>query len=402
MATRSASVPRTGARAKKRARSRATVDNGGAMYITIVTCALVLLGLVMVLSASFVYQLTNRQSPFLYVNRQLMWVGIGLVSFFIFSRLDYKKLKGSGYVLLPMVGALLIAVLVPGVGQSVGGSARWLGVGPITFQPSEVAKLALILFAADVFSRKREVRLDNLAHTVLPMVPVMAGLAGLIMMQPDLGTTMLIGMIGLGMLIIAGSPMRFVVPIAGLGMTAATFAALIEPERRSRIMTFLDPWASPLGDGYQTIQGLIALGSGGWFGVGLGASRQKWSYVPNAHTDYIFAILGEEMGLIGSFVVLGMFVALAYLGLRTARLARDRFGMLLAAGITMWITIQALVNIGAVTASLPITGVPLPLVSFGGSSLVLTMIGMGILTSIARQGRATVRGSRTGKERAGR
>ena len=148
------------------------------------------------------------------------------------------------------------------------------------------------------------------------MVPVLACLTGLIMMQPDLGTTMIVGTIGLGMLVVAGAPMRFIAPIAGAGMAAATFAALIEPERRSRVLAFLDPWANPLGDGYQTIQGLIALGSGGWFGVGLGASRQKWSYMPNAHTDYIFAILGEEMGLIGSFVVLGLFVALAYLGLR--------------------------------------------------------------------------------------
>ena len=392
MVTRSASVPRTGARARKRsaARSSAAVDSGST-YITIVTFALVLLGLVMVLSASFVSQLTNSGSPFLYVQRQLMWVGIGLASFFVFSRLDYKKLKGAGYVLIVMVGALLVAVLVPGVGQSAGGSARWLGVGSLSFQPSEVAKLALILFAADVFSRKQETRLDELSHTLLPMVPVLGCLASLIMLQPDLGTTMIIGTIGLGMLVVAGSPMRFIAPIAGVGMAAATVAALIEPERRSRVLTFLDPWAQPLGDGYQTIQGLIALGSGGWFGVGLGASRQKWSYVPNAHTDYIFAILGEEMGLIGSFVVLGLFVALAYLGLRSARLARDRFGMLLASGITIWISVQALVNIGAVTASLPITGVPLPLVSFGGSSLVLTLAGMGILTNIARQGRGAVR-----------
>lgn len=391
MVTRSASVGRTGARAKKRAaaRSRAAIDSGST-YITIVTCALVLLGLVMVLSASFVHQLTNSGSPFLYVQRQLMWVGIGLVSFFVFSRLDYRRLKGAGYVLLLIVGALLVAVLIPGVGQSAGGSARWLGFGSMSFQPSEVAKLALILFAADVFSRKQEARLDTLPHTLLPMIPVLACLTGLIMMQPDLGTTMIVGTIGVGMLVVAGAPMRYIAPITGIGLAAATVAALIEPERRSRVLTFLDPWANPLGDGYQTIQGLIALGSGGWFGVGLGASRQKWSYVPNAHTDYIFAILGEEMGLIGSFVVLGLFVALAYLGLRSARLAHDRFGMLVASGITIWITMQALVNIGAVTASLPITGVPLPLVSFGGSSLVLTMAGMGILTNIARHGRGTV------------
>ena len=392
MATRSASVARSGPRAKQRttARSRAAMNNGSTL-ITIITCALVLLGLMMILSAT----LNNYRSPFLFFTRQLLWVGLGVASFFVFSRLDYKRLKGFSYGLILIVIALLVAVLIPGVGISAGGSARWLGVGPFSFQPSELAKLVLVLFAADVFSRKRERTLDDLPHTLLPMVPAMVMLTGLVLVQPDLGTTMLIGTIGLGMLLVAGSPMRFIAPLAGVGLSVATIAALIEPERRSRILSFLDPWKDSLGDGYQTIQGLIALGSGGWFGVGLGASRQKWDYVPNSHTDYIFAILGEEMGLLGTFVVLGMFVALAYLGLRTARQAPDRFGMLVAAGVTIWISVQALVNIGAVTAILPITGVPLPLVSFGGSSLVITLIGMGILTNIARQGRTIVPGKRT-------
>lgn len=392
MATRSASVARSGPRAKQRttARSRAAMNNGSTL-ITIITCALVLLGLMMILSAT----LNNYRSPFFFFTRQLLWVGLGVASFFVFSRLDYKRLKGFSYGLILIVIALLVAVLIPGVGISAGGSARWLGVGPFSFQPSELAKLVLVLFAADVFSRKRERTLDDLPHTLLPMLPAMVMLTGLVLVQPDLGTTMLIGTIGLGMLLVAGSPMRFIAPLAGVGLSVATIAALIEPERRSRILSFLDPWKDSLGDGYQTIQGLIALGSGGWFGVGLGASRQKWDYVPNSHTDYIFAILGEEMGLLGTFVVLGMFVALAYLGLRTARQAPDRFGMLVAAGVTIWISVQALVNIGAVTAMLPITGVPLPLVSFGGSSLVITLIGMGILTNIARQGRTIGPGKRT-------
>ena len=392
MATRSASVARSGPRAKQRttARSRAAMNNGSTL-ITIITCALVLVGLMMILSAT----LNNYRSPFFFFTRQLLWVGLGVASFFVFSRLDYKRLKGFSYGLILIVIALLVAVLIPGVGISAGGSARWLGVGPFSFQPSELAKLVLVLFAADVFSRKRERTLDDLPHTLLPMMPAMVMLTGLVLVQPDLGTTMLIGTIGLGMLLVAGSPMRFIAPLAGIGFSVATIAALIEPERRSRILSFLDPWKDSLGDGYQTIQGLIALGSGGWFGVGLGASRQKWDYVPNSHTDYIFAILGEEMGLLGTFVVLGMFVALAYLGLRTARQAPDRFGMLVAAGVTIWISVQALVNIGAVTAMLPITGVPLPLVSFGGSSLVITLIGMGILTNIARQGRTIVPGKKT-------
>ena len=403
MATRSATIAGSGRRARAAggARSQARFDNVGAL-ITVITAALVLLGLMMILSASFVSSFTNYGSSFLFFKRQLLWAAFGLISFFVFSRLDYRRLKGTGYLLIVAVIALLGAVLVPGVGVSMGGSARWLGVGPLNFQPSELAKLALILFGADVFSRKQERTLDDLSHTLLPMVPVLGLVAALVMMQPDLGSTILIGSIGLGMLLVAGAPMRFIVPLAGLGAAGATVVALIEPERRSRVLSFIDPWKDALGDGYQTIQGLIALASGGWFGVGLGASRQKWNYVPNAHTDYIFAILGEEMGLLGTFVVLGMFVALGYLGLRTARQARDRFGMLLAAGITLWITVQAIVNIGVVTASLPMTGVPLPLVSFGGSSLVLTLVGMGILTNIARQGKGmkTAGGRRSRRRKA--
>ena len=388
MATRSASISGARARARRQAaaRARARVDNVGTL-ITLITGALVLLGLMMILSASFVSSFTTYGSSFLFFNRQLLWVVIGLVSFVVFSRVDYRKLKGVGYVLIVVVTALLFAVLVPGLGTTVGGSARWLGIGPLSFQPSELAKLALILFAADVFARKQERSLDDLSHSLLPLLPVLALVGGLVLLQPDLGSAILIGAIGLGMLLVAGAPMRFVAPLAGLGLGVAMVAAIIDPERRSRILSFMDPWKDSLGDGYQTIQGLIALGSGGWFGVGLGASRQKWNYVPNAHTDYIFAILGEEVGLVGTFVVLGMFVALAYLGLRTARQARDRFGMLLAAGITVWITVQAIVNIGVVTASLPMTGVPLPLVSFGGSSLVVTLAAMGILTNIARRGK---------------
>jgi cell division protein FtsW len=224
------------------------------------------------------------------------------------------------------------------------------------------------------------------------MVPGLGALALLVMLQPDLGTTLLLGAIGLGMLFIAGAPLRYITPLGVLGVGLAVASSLTADYRRARVFAFLDPWADPLNTGYQTIQSLIALGSGGWFGVGLGASRQKWSYIPNAHTDFIFAILGEEMGLFGTLVVIGMFAFLAYLGFRAARRAPDRFGMLVASGITIWITAQAMVNIGAVTSLLPITGVPLPLVSFGGSSLVILLAACGILTNIARQGEA--RGSK--------
>lgn len=388
MASRSQALPAAGAgKAQPDTRTSAKRRDQPAGLMMVSTGALVLLGLIMILSASSVSSFATYGSSFLFFNKQLLWAGIGLAGFVFFSRFDYRKLRGKGYVLLPAVGVLLVAVLIPGIGIAAGGSARWIGAGSLAFQPSELAKLALVLFLADVFSRKKEKTLQDIRHTLLPFAPVVGILALLVMMQPDMGTTLLLGSIAVGMLFIAGAPLRFIVPIAAAGLGAASAAALSADYRRERVLAFMDPWADPLNTGYHTIQSLIALGSGGWFGVGLGASRQKWSYIPNAHTDFIYAILGEEMGLLGTLTVLGLFAFIVYLGIRTARGARDRFGMFVAAGITIWIGVQAMVNMGAVTATMPITGVPLPLVSFGGSSLVVSLVAMGILTNIAKQGR---------------
>jgi cell division protein FtsW len=358
------------------------------LLLPVTAGALVVTGLVMILSASSVLAYARYGSSFLYFQKQFLWAIIGVVGFLFFSRFDYRRLKGFGYVGYGAVVLLLIAVLIPNVGITAGGSSRWIGVGSFAIQPSEFAKLALVLFAADVFSRRSEKSFGDLARSALPMVPALGVLALLVMLQPDLGTTLLLGSIGFGMLFVAGAPLRHLVPMGLAASGLAIGAGLASPYRRERLLAFMDPWKDPLETGYHTIQSLIALGSGGWFGVGLGASRQKWMYVPNAHTDFIYAILGEEMGLLGTFVVLGMFAFLTYLGVRIARSAPDRFGMLIASGITIWIGTQALVNMGAVTASLPITGVPLPLVSFGGSSLVVSLVAMGILTNIARAGKA--------------
>ena len=403
MATRSGTLParsKAAARASvdattTRAKARTAVRRGEpAALLTVSVGSLVLLGLIMILSASSVSSFATYGSSFLIFNKQLLWAAIGLAGFVFFSRYDYRKLKNKGYLLLPLSGVLLLAVLIPGVGIVAGGSARWLGAGPLAFQPSELAKLALVLFLADVFSRKGEATLQDLSHTLLPFAPVLGGLTLLVMMQPDMGTTLLLGSIGLGMLFVAGAPARYLLPMGLLGAGGATLAALSADYRRERVLAFMDPWADPLNTGYHTIQSMIALGSGGWFGLGLGASRQKWSYIPNSHTDFIFAILGEEMGLLGTVTVLGLFAFIAYLGVRVARCSRDRYGMLIASGITIWIAVQALVNIGAVTATMPITGVPLPLVSFGGSSLVVSLIAMGILTNIAVQGKKRTKTAR--------
>ncbi|HEX2293862.1 MAG TPA: putative peptidoglycan glycosyltransferase FtsW, partial [Actinomycetota bacterium] len=324
MATRSGTIssrvsPRRSAsgaaRRSSTARNHAAVrpvawsDPAGLLMTT--TAVLVLVGLVMILSASL---WNSEASPFLYFNKQALWAALGLAGFFVFSRYDYKRLKGLGFKLLPLVILLLLVVLVPGIGTNVGGSSRWFRLGPLSFQPSEAAKLALILFAADVFSRKKEAKFKDFAHAALPMIPVLGLLAALVMLQPDLGTTSLLGFIGFGMLFVAGARVRHLLPFGLAGGGLALGAALFEPYRRARILAFLNPWADPLNTGYHTIQSLIALGSGGWFGVGLGASRQKWTYVPNAHTDFIIAILGEEMGLLGTLVIVGLFAFLAYLG----------------------------------------------------------------------------------------
>ena len=388
MATRTRALPAAATRARRKVVPAQLTPGHPAVLLMVCTGVLLLLGLIMILSASSVHSFAEYGSSFLFFNRQLLWSAIGIVGFIAFARMDYHRLKGSGYVLFVLVTLLLMAVLIPGVGSEVGGSSRWISAGPLSFQPSELAKLALVLFAADVFSRKNERNLGMLSHTLVPMLPALGMLALLIMMQPDLGTTMLLGFIGFGMLFIAGAPMLYLLPMAFGGAGLAILGAMAEPYRRARLLSFLHPWKDPLNTGYQTIQSLIAMGSGSWLGVGLGASRQKWSYVPNAHTDFIFAILGEEMGLIGTLAVLGLFAFLAYLGIRSAKRAPDRFGMLLASGVTIWITVQALVNMGAVTGALPITGVPLPLVSFGGTSLVLSLVAMGILTNVARQGKA--------------
>ncbi|HEX2236167.1 MAG TPA: putative lipid II flippase FtsW [Actinomycetota bacterium] len=359
------------------------------MLIGLTAGALVLLGLMMILSASSVSSFANYGSSFTFFQKQLAWAVVGILSYVVLARVDYRKLRGSGYPALTIAVGLLCAVLVPGVGVVVGGSARWIGLGPLSFQPSEIAKRALVVFAADVFARKREQSLHVPGHAAIPLLPVLALLGALVILQPDLGTALILGAIGLGMLFVAGARLRYVGAMTIAGTAAAAFAAFAEDYRRARILAFLDPWKDPLDTGYQTIQSLLALGSGGWLGVGLGASRQKYLYIPNAHTDFIFAILGEEVGFLGTAAVLGAFCFLAYLGIQTARRAPDRFGMLLAAGVTIWISVQALVNVGAVAAALPITGVPLPLVSFGGTSLVMTLAGIGILTNVASQARAS-------------
>lgn len=344
------------------------------------------IGLVMILSASSVEAYKRYGSSFMFFNRQVVGVLVGFATMIFLARIDYRALRRFVRPAMAVSLLMLAAVLIPGIGATRGGSSRWLILGPLSIQPSEIAKLTLILFSAHVLERKGKKILDfkEMATPVL----VVAGLTGLLVIaQPDLGTTIICAVCVLVVLFLAGARARHIGLLGGLGVLGVVALALSEGYRRDRVFSFLNPWADPLNTGYQNIQGQIALGSGGWFGVGLGASRQKWSYIPNAHTDFIYAILGEELGLVGTLTVLMIFAFFIYLGVVIAKRARDRFGMLVAGGVTGWIGFQAIVNMGAVSGLLPITGVPLPLISFGGSSLVFTMAGIGILLSIARQAR---------------
>jgi cell division protein FtsW len=347
-------------------------------------------GVVMVLSASSVASLTNYGSPWYFFFRQIMWTVLGLGAFVFALRFDYRKWRSLIRPLLIASVVLLVVVLVPGIGIYVSGSRRWLGMGMLRFQPSEIAKLALLLYAADLVSR-RAGELHDWRRVVRPVILVLGLFTALVMKEPDLGSAMVLAIVVLAVLVAGGVKKRHLAVVFGLGITAVTFLALAEPYRRTRMLTFLDPFADSSNSGYQISQSLIALGSGGFTGVGLGAGRAKWNFLPNAHTDFIFAIIGEELGLIGCFLVMGLFIAFAVLGARAALRAPDRFGALLAAGATVWVVGQAVINIGAVVGLLPVTGIPLPFVSFGGSALITTMLATGILVNVARQGRMPTR-----------
>lgn len=352
--------------------------------LVLVACIVVLnlIGLVMVLSASSVTALYDYGSSWHFFIRQAAWVSVGLISLAVMMRVDYHSLRRVAFPLVILTGVLLVAVLA--VGQEVNGAKRWLGTSALSLQPSEFAKFALILFVADLLARRAD-KMERTDITLRPVLVVLMVFALLVMLQPNLGTTMLLAGITFTMLFIAGTPLRSLGGLIGLAIGGAAVLAVMAPYRRERMTAFLDPWADPENTGYQPIQAAMAVANGGWFGRGLGEGRAKWEFLPEAHTDFIFAILAEELGLVGALLVLALFVAFALFGFRTARRAPDRFGMLLAAGITSWIALQAVVNLGAVLGLLPITGVPLPFVSFGGSAMLITMVAAGVLVNVARQ-----------------
>jgi cell division protein FtsW len=351
-------------------------------------------GLVMVGSASPVVSLKLYRSPWAIFIRQVMWLGVGTCALLVLAKVDYRRWRTIRGPLVVGTMVLLVLVLVPHFGVTAGGSSRWLGVGMLQLQPSELMKLALVVFAADLLTR----RSDPSADPKMVIVPVLSvlGISGLLILkQPDMGTALVLSCIAFGILFMGGVRMGPIMKILGGFLVLAVLVGLADPYRRDRILSFLNPGAHQSGSGYQVWQSLIGLGSGHLFGLGLGGGREKWGTLPNAYTDFIFSVVGEELGLVGAFVLLALFFALAWFGLRTATRAPDRFGSLMAVGITTWIISQAVINIGAVVGVLPVTGIPLPFISFGGSSLIITMAAVGILLNIAAQERATPLGLRS-------
>jgi cell division protein FtsW len=357
--------------------------------LLVCTALLSTIGLVMVLSASSVDSYSETGSVFGIFKKQLMWLVIGLPVFWLGVRLKpatYRRLATPALIVATLG---LLAVLVPGVGVMVYGARRWIDIGPLQLQPSEPAKLALVLWGANLLTRRHKL-LGDWRHMLLPLLPVAAVLGALVMLEPDLGTTLCFMLILFGLLWTVGAPARLFAGLAAVAVSMVAVLIIIEPYRLTRFTSFLHPGPDAPGTWDQASQGLSALSSGGWFGVGLGQSRFKWGLLPNAHTDYIFAILGEELGLIGCVVVLGLFVVLAFSGLRVAHRTVDPFARLVAGACTVWLTGQAIINIGYVCGLLPVTGIPLPLISFGGTSLVLTLFVLGMLCSFARHEPAAV------------
>lgn len=345
--------------------------------------ALLAMGVIMVYSSSAVSAYVNFNDSFYFLKRQLIWASLGIVAMLFAMNVDYHVWRSVAKPVLGITIVLLILVLVPGFGKVVNGARRWLGFGSLYLQPSEVAKLSMVLFSAASLTINQE-KITSFLKGLLPQLGMMLLIFGLILKEPDLGTALAIAGTVFVMLYAAGAKISHLGSLGLAGAGGIVVAILFEPYRLKRLIAFSNPWADPLDSGYHIIQSLYALGSGGLFGVGLGRSREKFLYLPEPHTDFIFAILGEELGFIGTITVLVLFFLFAWRGYKVAMAAPDIFGSMLAAGLTTMIIMQALMNIAVVTASMPVTGIPLPFISFGGSALIFTLAGVGILLNISR------------------
>ena len=350
------------------------------LFIT--TLLLVCASVVMVYSASAVLANERYGQPYLFLTKQALWTVLGLAVFGVAMRVDYRTYRNDRFVwaLLGVVGLMLITVLFS---RPVNNARRWFSVGGLGIQPSELAKIACIFFTALMLERRMH-RINDWKYALLPIAIVAGVLVGLIMLQPDFGTSVALLLIIGAMVFAAGLDYRYLAGVALAALPAAYIIIMSADYRRRRVLTFLNPWSDPLHDGFQIIQSMIAVGTGGVFGKGLMSGVQKFFYLPEPHTDFIFAVIGEELGLIGTSAILLCFCVIAWRGVRIAMRAEDAFGSFVALGVTVMIAVQALINMSVVIGLLPNKGFPLPLVSFGGSSLLVNLLGMGILLNISQ------------------
>jgi cell division protein FtsW len=339
-------------------------------------------GVVMVYSASAIVAAERFHDPYFFLKRQLFWALLGAGVLWVALRVDYRLLEKAVLPLLVLAGVLLVLVLVPPFGQAINGTRRWIRLGAVSFQPAELAKVALVLYLAAFLARRRG-ELEHFRTGALPALAVAALLAGLVLVQPDLGNCMTLIVVTFALLYVAGSPVKHLAWVAAPAMPLVALAIWTAPYRLRRITAFMDPWSDPRGSGFQIIQSWLALGNGGLVGQGVGGSRQKLFYLPEAHTDFIFAIVGEELGFVGAVAVVALFAVVVWRGLRIGLRAADPFGAYLALGITVLLATQTLVNLGVVTGLLPTKGLPLPFLSFGGSALLMTMAATGVLLNIS-------------------
>ena len=346
------------------------------------TLLLVCASIVMVYSASALVALERFQQPYLFVTKQALWAVLGLAVLAITMRVDYRTYRNEKFVwaLLALVALMLVGVLFS---RPVNGTRRWFSVAGFGVQPSELAKIGCVLFTALILEKRRH-RIDDLAYSLMPIAIVVGGLVGLILLQPDFGTAMSLLLVVAMMIFAAGLHYKYFIGSVLCALPVLYLVLVSAPYRRRRLMAFWDPWADPLGDGFQIIQSLIAVGTGGIFGRGLMAGVQKLFYLPEPHTDFIFAVVGEELGIIGASGILICFCVIAWRGLRISMRAEDTFGSFVALGLTTMIAVQAFVNMSVVLGLMPTKGIPLPLMSFGGSSLLMNLLGMGVLLNISQ------------------
>lgn len=351
------------------------------LFFTVI--ALLCFGVVMVYSSSAVSAYVNFNDSYYFLKRQVIWVTLGIMAMLLAINIDYHVWRKLAKPIFIATLVLLVLVLIPGFGKVVNGARRWLGFGSLYLQPSEIAKLSMVLYSSASLARHQD-KITSFTKGLLPQLIMLLIVFGLILKEPDLGTALAIGGTIFVMLFTAGAKLSHLTSLGVVGVIGIIAAIIMEPYRLKRLLAFSNPWADPLDTGYHIIQSLYALGSGGLFGVGLGRSREKFLYLPEPHTDFIFAILGEELGFIGTITVILLFFLFAWRGFKIAISAPDIYGSMLAAGLTTMIIVQALMNIAVVTASMPVTGIPLPFISFGGSALIFTLAGVGILLNISR------------------